>query len=93
MGAVGLVESILPLHDHAQVLVVQDEALGVEALNAGRRQLLAVHQETAVTVDVNHRLHGKLARQILKRLKHLLGFQVTPYRAPKCSVLNLGTSR
>lgn len=35
------------LHDHAQVLVVEDEALGVELLHRRGRQLLAVHDEAA----------------------------------------------
>lgn len=35
------------LHDHAQVLVVEDEALGVELLHSRSRQLLAVHDEAA----------------------------------------------
>ncbi len=38
------------LHDHAQVLVVEDEALGVQLLNGRGRQLLAVHDEAAVEI-------------------------------------------
>ena len=57
--AVGLVEPVLPLHHHAQVLVVEDEALHLQLLDLGSGQLLAVHQEAAVTVDVHHHLHRR----------------------------------
>ena len=54
--AVGLVEAVLPLHHHAEVLVVEDHDLGLEALHGGRGELLAVHEERAVAVDVHHKL-------------------------------------
>ena len=56
VGAVGLVESILPLHHHAKVLVVEDHDLGLEPLHGGGGQLLAVHQERAIPVNVHHEL-------------------------------------
>ena len=51
-----LVEAVLPLDDHAQVLVVQDEALGLEVLHGDSRQLLAVHHKRPVAVNVDHHL-------------------------------------
>ena len=57
--AVGLVEPVLPLHHHAQVLVVEDEGLDLQLLDLGGGQLLAVHQEAAVPVDVHHHLQRK----------------------------------
>lgn len=51
-----LVEAVLPLYHHAQVLVVKDEHFDVQLLDGCRRHLLAVHQEAAVTVNVHHHL-------------------------------------
>jgi hypothetical protein len=48
-----LVESVLPLHNHAQVLIVEDEHLRMQAFDACRGQLLAVHEEGAIAVHVN----------------------------------------
>ena len=56
MAAVTGVETILPLHHHAQVLVVQDDGLGRDFLNARGGQFLDVHQERAVAVDIDHLL-------------------------------------
>ena len=54
---VGLVEAVLPLHHHAKVLIVQDEGLHLQLLYFGGGQLLAVHEETAVSINVDHHLH------------------------------------
>ena len=43
--AVGFVEAIFPLHDHAQVLVVQYHHLHIQLFNGSRCQLLTIHQE------------------------------------------------
>src|SRR5437879_5642081 len=56
VSSVALVEFVFPLHHHAQVLVVQDERLGGDLFNVRRRQFLHVHQERAVTVNVNNLL-------------------------------------
>ena len=47
-----LVEAVLPLHNHAQMLVVHDEALDIQLLNEDGGKLLAVHQEAAVAINV-----------------------------------------
>lgn len=60
VGPVLLVEAILPLHHHAQVLVVQDEHLHIQLLYKGGGQLLAVHQKAAVPVNVYHHLHSNI---------------------------------
>ncbi len=52
-----LVEAVLPLDDHAQVLVVEDEHLDFQLLDGSRRHLLAIHQEAAVPINVHHHLH------------------------------------
>ena len=56
VAAVGAVEAILPLNDHAEVLVVEHEHLHREVLGVQGGELLDVHHEGAVAVDVNHRL-------------------------------------
>ena len=47
------VEAVFPLHDHAEVLVVEDEDLGVDLLDLHAREFLDVHQERAVAIDVD----------------------------------------
>ena len=56
VGTVSLVEAILPLHHHTQVLVVQDHHLHFQLLDGGCGQLLAVHQETAIAINVYNNL-------------------------------------
>ena len=56
VGAVVLVEAVLPLDDHAQVLVVQDHGLHIQLMHKHGRELLRVHHEGAVAVDVDHDL-------------------------------------
>mmetsp|Transcript_53570 Transcript_53570/g.129033 ORF Transcript_53570/g.129033 Transcript_53570/m.129033 type:complete len:283 (+) Transcript_53570:184-1032(+) len=53
VSSVRAVEPVLPLHDHAQVLVVQDEHLHREVLRVQRGELLDVHDEGSVAVDVD----------------------------------------
>jgi hypothetical protein len=52
--SVSLVEAVLPLHDHAEVLVIDDKNLCVEALHLSGRHLLTVHEEGAIPVDINN---------------------------------------
>lgn len=47
-----LVEPVLPLHHHAQMLVIHDEALDVQLLYEDGGQLLAVHEEAAIAINV-----------------------------------------
>ena len=47
------IEAVFPLHDHAEVLVIEDEDLGVDLLDLHARELLDVHQERAVAIDVD----------------------------------------
>src|SRR5262245_61305463 len=54
VAAVAFVEVVLPLHDHAEVLVVEDDRLGGNLLDVRRGQLLDVHQERTVAVDIDH---------------------------------------
>ena len=51
--AIRLVKSILPLHDHAEVLVVQDEALHRQVFRVQGREFLNIHDERAIAVDVD----------------------------------------
>src|SRR5579862_4297617 len=53
VGPVALVFHVLPLHDHAKVLVVQDDGLGRDVFDVGGGQFLDVHQEGAVAVYVD----------------------------------------
>ena len=53
------VEAVLPLHDHAQMLVVEDDHLDRQLLAMERGQLLNVHEEAAVAVDVDDQCVGK----------------------------------
>ena len=53
VSPVAVVEFVFPLHHHAEVLVVQDECLGGDLFDVRGRKFLHVHQERAVTVDVN----------------------------------------
>ena len=55
VAAIALEEAVLPLHHHAQVLVVQQQHLDRQLLGEAAGQLLHVHQETAVAVDVDDR--------------------------------------
>ena len=59
MRPVAAVEAVLPLHHHAQVLVVQQQHLDRQLLRVRRRQLLHVHQERAVAINVDHLAVGK----------------------------------
>ena len=56
---VAAIEVILPLHDHAEVLVVQDDGLGGNLLDVRGGELLDVHQEGAVAVNVHDLLVGQ----------------------------------
>jgi hypothetical protein len=53
-----LVEAILPLHHHPQVLVVEDHNLDWQVLHLDCRQLLHVHDEAAVAVDIDNKSVG-----------------------------------
>ena len=46
-------EPVLPLHDHAQVLVVEHDDLDRQLLAMDGGQLLDIHEEAAVAVDVD----------------------------------------
>ena len=61
MGPVALHEAVFPLHDHAQVLVVEQQHLHRQLLAEAGGQLLDVHLEAAVAVDVDHEPVGELA--------------------------------
>ena len=56
MAAIACVELIFPLHHHAEVLVVQNDRLGRDLLDVRGRQLLHVHQERAIAIDIDHLL-------------------------------------
>ena len=56
-GAVALlVDDALPLPDHAVAAIVDDDGLDGQPLGEAGGQLLAVHGEGAVAVDVDHEL-------------------------------------
>ena len=52
--AISSVEAVLPLHDHAEVLVVQNDCFRRDALDVGCGELLDIHQKRSVTIDVDH---------------------------------------
>ena len=58
VGAVPLEEAILPLHHHAEVLVVEQEHFHRDVLGLAGGQLLDVHQDAAVAIDVDHERVG-----------------------------------
>ena len=47
------IEPVFPLHDHAQVLIVEHDHLDRQLLAMDRGQLLNVHDKAAVAVDVD----------------------------------------
>ena len=53
MAAVAAVEVVLPLHDHTEVLVVEDNGLGGDLLDVGGGEFLNVHQEGTIAIDVD----------------------------------------
>ena len=46
-------EAVFPLHDHSEVLVIDDDGLGGNVFGHGGGELLNVHEEGAVAVDVD----------------------------------------
>ena len=58
VAADAAVEAVFPLHDHPEVLVVQDHRLGRDLLDFACGELLHVHHERAVAVDVDDLLVG-----------------------------------
>ena len=53
-GVVALIEELLPLSNHAQILVVHDDHLDGQAETADRSQLLDVHLEAAIARNAEH---------------------------------------
>ena len=53
VSAVAVVKTVLPLHHHAEVLVVEDDGLGRDFFDVGAGQFLHVHEERTVAVDVD----------------------------------------
>ncbi len=53
VAADAVVETIFPLHDHAEVLVVQDHRFGSDFFDFRGGEFLHVHEEGAVAVDVD----------------------------------------
>lgn len=51
--AVGAIEAVFPLDDHAEVLVVEDDDFCCDAFDFGGGELLDVHEEGAVAINVN----------------------------------------
>ena len=47
------VKPVFPLHDHPEVLVVQEKALGVDLFDLRGGKFLNAHQEGAVPVDID----------------------------------------
>ena len=46
-------EAIFPLHNHSEVLVINDDRLGGDVFGYGGGEFLDVHQEGAVAVDID----------------------------------------
>jgi len=53
MAAVAGEEAIFPLHDHSEVLVVDNDRLGGDVFGNGGGEFLDVHQEGAVSINVD----------------------------------------
>mmetsp|Transcript_1469 Transcript_1469/g.3532 ORF Transcript_1469/g.3532 Transcript_1469/m.3532 type:complete len:589 (+) Transcript_1469:609-2375(+) len=81
MRSVLLVEAVLPLHDHAKVLVVQNHHLHGKLLHAHGGELLAVHHEAAVAVKVNHGHAVRQAHVLKRRLRSKRRRQTESHRA------------
>ena len=58
VGVAGFVGQLLPLADHAHVLVVEDEHLDRQAILAGRAQFLDVHLDAGFTRHIDHQRIG-----------------------------------
>ncbi|WVZ19010.1 hypothetical protein V8G54_006332 [Vigna mungo] len=54
VSSVGFVEPILPLNHHTQVLIIQQQYLYREILHSYSRQLLNIHYETPISINVNN---------------------------------------
>ena len=54
LGSYSLVEAILPLNDHAQVLIIQDHGFGMDLFDFCCSQFLDVHEKGAISIDVDH---------------------------------------
>ena len=53
VGPIPLEEAVLPLHDHAEVLVVEEQHLDRDVLTGAGGEFLDVHEDAAVAVDVD----------------------------------------
>ena len=58
MGPVSAHEPIFPLHDHTEMLVVQQQHLHRQFFAEAGRQFLDIHLKTAIPVDINHQRIG-----------------------------------
>ena len=56
MATIALMKAVLPLHHHAKVLVIKNNHFGGNALDMCCSQLLNIHEERAVTINVDHLL-------------------------------------
>src|SRR5262249_58151924 len=70
-----LVDDPLPLPDHTVAAVVDDDSLDRQPLGEAGGELLAVHGERAVAVDVDHEPAG------IRRLDSHRGRQTVTHRA------------
>src|SRR5207249_678041 len=52
--AVAEIKFVFPLHDHAEVLVIEDHRFGSDLLDMRRGEFLDVHQERAVAIDIDN---------------------------------------
>ena len=59
MPAIALVKTVLPLHHHAQMLIVENHSLNGNFLRMKRRQLLYIHRKTAIAININNQRVGK----------------------------------
>ena len=53
MGPVSLEEPIFPLHDHAEVLIVEEEHLDGDIFAGAGGQFLDIHEDAPVAIDVD----------------------------------------
>ena len=67
VGPVALHEAVFPLHDHAEVLVVEQQHFHGQVFAEAGGQLLDVHLEAAVAVDIDHEAIGELALHAHRR--------------------------
>ena len=59
LAAHAFVEEVFPLHNHTEVLVIEDDRLGVDLFDLRCGELLDIHHEAAIAVDIDDQFFRK----------------------------------